>query len=159
MNGSAAQLHDTNSTDHTLTLQRVFTSGDGSGSLRVDTIRIRSRPSKPNREKGRNEKFMNFTLLVNSGVFPWENKHKPKKKGPKRKVHEFHLFFVNSGVFFLGKTSTVHISNFGSNVPPRKVHEPTFLWFGLPERLPKESGITRDSQSQQLTHEHFQRMF
>ena len=34
--------------------------------------------------------------------------------------------------FSLGKTSTIHISNFCSGMPLRKVHELTFLWFGLP---------------------------
>ena len=42
---------------------------------------------------------------------------------------------MNSGVFFLRKTSTVHISNFCSGTPLRKVHELTFLWFGLPGPL------------------------
>ena len=45
---------------------------------------------------------------------------------PKRKVHEFHpLVWIR--VFFLGKTSTIHMSNFGSNLPTQKVHEPTFI--------------------------------
>ena len=30
---------------------------------------------KPNQIKGQNEKFMNFAHFVNSGAFPWENKH------------------------------------------------------------------------------------
>ena len=36
---------------------------------------LRSRPDKPNQRKGQNEKFMNLAHFVNSGVFPWENKH------------------------------------------------------------------------------------
>ena len=36
---------------------------------------LRSRPGKPNQRKGQNEKFMNSPIFVNSGVFPWENKH------------------------------------------------------------------------------------
>ena len=38
---------------------------------------VRSRPGKPNQRKGQNEKkFTKFaTIFVNSGVFPWENKH------------------------------------------------------------------------------------
>ena len=37
---------------------------------------IRSPPGKPNQRKGQNEKFMDFAhFCVNSGVFPWENKH------------------------------------------------------------------------------------
>ena len=67
--------------------------------------KIRSRPGKPN-----------------------------QKKGPKRKVHEFHPFFVNSGVFPWAKQAQF-TSNSGSNLPPRRVHEQTFLWFGLPEQL------------------------
>ena len=42
--------------------------------------------------------------------------------------------FCEFGCFFLGKQAQF-TSNFGSNLPPRKVHELTFLWFGLPERL------------------------
>ena len=38
-------------------------------------------------------------------------------------------------MFFLRKTSTIHISNFCSGMPLRKVHELTFLWFGLPGPL------------------------
>ena len=38
-------------------------------------------------------------------------------------------------LFFLRKTSTVHTSNFCSGMPLRKVHELTFLWFGLPGPL------------------------
>ena len=66
---------------------------------------IRSHPGKPNQIKGQNEKFMNFAHFV------W--------------ILEF----------FLMKTSTIHISNFCSGMPPRKVHELTFLWFGLPGPL------------------------
>ena len=66
---------------------------------------------------------------------------KPNQRGPKRKVHEFRAFFlVNSGVFFLRKTSTIHISNFCSGMPLWKVHELTFLFFGFagatPEKMP-----------------------
>ena len=35
-------------------------------------------------------------------------------------------------MFFLRKTSTIHISNFCSGMPLRKLHELTFLWFGVP---------------------------
>ena len=38
--------------------------------------------------------------------------------------------FVWILVFFLGKTSTIHIELLFRNAPA-KVHEPTFLWFGL----------------------------
>ena len=40
-------------------------------------------------------------------------------------------------MFFLRKTSTIHIWNFCSGMPLRKVHELTFLWFGLPGPLLK----------------------
>ena len=38
-------------------------------------------------------------------------------------------------VFFCRKTSTIHISNFCSGMFVWKVHELTFLWFGLPGPL------------------------
>ena len=38
-------------------------------------------------------------------------------------------------MFFLGKASTIHKLNFCSGMPLRKVHELTFLWFGLPGPL------------------------
>ena len=71
---------------------------------------IRSRPGKPN-----------------------------QRKGQKRKVHEFHPFLWIL-VFFLSKTSTIHILNFCSGMPPGKVHELAFLWFGLPVWLLMQSG-------------------
>ena len=46
-----------------------------------------------------------------------------------------HLFFVCILVLFLRKTSTIHTLNFCSGMPLRKVHELTFLWFGLPGPL------------------------
>ena len=58
------------------------------------------------------------------------------KKGTKRKVQRnFAHFFLRILVFFLRKTSTIHISNFCSGMPLRKVHELTLLWFGLPGPL------------------------
>ena len=39
--------------------------------------------------------------------------------------------FVNSGVFSLGRQARF-TSNFCSSLPPGKVHELAFLWFGLP---------------------------
>ena len=71
-------------------------------SLANSPIIIRSRPGKPNQRKGQNEKFMNF-------------------------AH----FSCEFWCFFLRKTSTIHISNFCSGMPLRKVHELTFLWFGF----------------------------
>ena len=41
--------------------------------------------------------------------------------------------FVWILAFFLRKTSTIHITNFCSGMPLRRVHELTFLWFGLPK--------------------------
>ena len=55
------------------------------------------------------------------------------KKGPKRKVHEFRPFLWIL-VFFLGKTSTIHIEFLFRNAPG-KIHELAFLWFGLPGPL------------------------
>ena len=43
--------------------------------------------------------------------------------------------FVIILLFFLRKTSTIHKLNFCSGMPLRKVHELTFLWFGLPGPL------------------------
>ena len=65
---------------------------------------LRSRPGKPNQRKGQNEKFM------------WISP----------------IFLCEFWCFFLGKTSAIHISNFCSGMPPGKVHELAFLWFGLP---------------------------
>ena len=36
---------------------------------------MRSRPGKPNQRKGQDEKFLIASIFMNSGVFPWENKH------------------------------------------------------------------------------------
>ena len=66
---------------------------------------FRSRPGKPNQRKGQNEKFMNF-------------------------AH----FWVNSGVFPSGKQARFTL-NICSRMRLRKVHELTFLWFGLPGPL------------------------
>ena len=46
-------------------------------------------------------------------------------------------------MFFLWKASTIHISNFCSGMPLRKVHEPTFLWSGLPGALLKKKWFWR----------------
>ena len=52
------------------------------------------------------------------------------KKGPKRKVHEFRPFLWEFWCFSLGKQARFTL-NFCSGMPLRKVHELTFLWFGL----------------------------
>ena len=64
--------------------------------------KFQSRVVPANQRKGQNEKFMNFA--------------------------HFYEFWR----FFLRKTSTIHIWNFCSGMPLWKVHELTFLWFGLP---------------------------
>ena len=75
--------------------------------------------------------FVSLDRLPFSQESPRQTK---PKKGPKRKVHEFRPFLWIL-VFFLRKTSTIHISNFSSGAPLRQVHELTFLWFGLPGPL------------------------
>ena len=52
------------------------------------------------------------------------------KKGPKRKVHEFRPFLRILVFFSSGKQARFTL-NFCSGMPLRKVHELTFLWFGL----------------------------
>ena len=56
-----------------------------------------------------------------------------QRKGQNEKFMNFAHFCVNSGVF-LRKTSTIHIELLFRNAL-RKVHELTFLWFGLPGPL------------------------
>ena len=55
------------------------------------------------------------------------------KKGPKRKVHEFRPFLWIL-MFFLRKTSTIHIELLFRN-PPAKRSWTDLLWFGLPGPL------------------------
>ena len=52
------------------------------------------------------------------------------KKGPKQKFMIF-AHFCEFWCFSLGKQARF-TSNFCSGLPPRKVHELAFLWFGLP---------------------------
>ena len=60
---------------------------------------------------------------------------KPNQRtGPKRKVHEFRPFLSILVFFSLGKQARFTL-NFCSGTPLRKVHELTFLWFGLPGPL------------------------
>ena len=66
---------------------------------------IRSRPGKPNQRKGQNEKFMIFA------------------------------HFCEFWCFSLGKQAQFTYRTFCSGMPPRKVHELAFLWFGLPGPL------------------------
>ena len=52
------------------------------------------------------------------------------KKGPKRKAHEFRPFFVNSGVFFLRKRSTIHIELLFRNAPVKSSWtDLSLVWF------------------------------
>ena len=82
-------------------------------------------------------KNIEFRFCCTSKLCCLDNQESPPqtkpKKGPKRKVHEFRPFLWIP-VFFLRKTSTIHTLNFCSRMPLRKVHELTFLWFGLPGR-------------------------
>ena len=91
-------------------------------------------------------------LHVKSCQLPWatnvllifnSNQESPRqtkpKKGPKRKVHEFHPFFREFWCFSLGKQARFTL-NFCSGMPLRKVHELTFLWFGLPWPLLIQKG-------------------
>ena len=62
------------------------------------------------------------------------------KERAKRKVHEFRPFLRNFWCFSLGKQARFTLS-FCSGVPLRKVHELTFLWFGLPGPLLIGKGV------------------
>ena len=73
------------------------------------------------------------------------------KKGPKQKVHEFRPFLWIL-VFFLKKTSTIHIELLFRNAPAKSSWT-DFFWFGLPGPLLKEgcaklSQICREFESQ-----------
>ena len=68
------------------------------------TVRLRSRPGKPNQRKGQNEKFIKFA------------------------------HFCEFWCFSLGKQARFTL-NFCSGMPLQKIHELTFLWFGLPGPL------------------------
>ena len=57
-----------------------------------------------------------------------------QRKGQKRKVEEFRAHYCEFWCFSLGKQARFTL-NFCSGMPLRKVHEPTFLWFGLPGPL------------------------
>ena len=59
---------------------------------------------------------------------------KSQRKGQHNRFMNF-AHFVNSGVFSLGKQARFTL-NFCSGMPLRKVHELTFLWFGLPGATP-----------------------
>ena len=69
--------------------------------------------------------------LPKSGVAP-ANQTKGRFKTKSSWISPFFLWIL---VFFLGKTSTIHISKFCSGMPPWKVHGLTFVWFGLPGPL------------------------
>ena len=80
----------------------------------------------------RPSKTLHTVRIIFCQESPWQTK---AKKGRKRKVHEFRPFLANSGVFVLGKTSTIHIELLFRNAPEKKVHELAFLWFFLPGPL------------------------
>ena len=79
-------------------------------------------------------------------IFIQESAQQTKpKKGPKRKVHEFRPFLWILVCFSLGKQARFTL-NFCSGMPPRKVHELTFLWFGLPGPLLIHVGLNISSE-------------
>ena len=71
------------------------------------------------------------------------------KKGPKRKVHEFRPFLCEFWCFSLGKQARFAL-NFCSGMPPGKVHELAFLWFGLPGPLLIDSEEISDDYSDRV---------
>ena len=68
------------------------------------------------------------TAFDNSQESPRQTK---PKKGPKRKVHEIFVHFcANSGVFFLRKTSTIHIALLFRNAPAKSSWtDLSLVWF------------------------------
>ena len=77
---------------------------------------------------------------ISARTFLAENQESPqqtKPERPKRKVHEFRSF-CEFWCFSSGKQARFTL-NFCSAMPLRKVHELTFLWFGLPGPLLKKS--------------------
>ena len=75
--------------------------------------------------------------------FRESSRNKSQESPRQTKPKEGSPFVVNSGVF-LGKTSTIHIESW-FKLAPRKVHELTFLRFGLPKRLLKKGGLVKGS--------------
>ena len=71
------------------------------------------------------------------------NSAKKTKERAKTKSSWISPIFVNSGVFSLGKQARFTL-NFCSGMPLRKIHELTFLWFGLPGPLLKV-GLTKSA--------------
>ena len=80
-----------------------------------------------------------------SGVAPANQ----TKERAKTKSSWISPIFVNSGVFPLGKQARFTL-NFCSGMPPGKVHEPAFLWFGFAGATPE----WRDKMYSQRTHNH-----
>ena len=72
--------------------------------------------------------FAETRLSHFSGVAP-ANKTKERAKTKSSWISPIFVWIL---VFFLRKTGTIHISNLCSGMPLWKVHELTFLWFGLP---------------------------
>ena len=110
---------------------------------------VRSRPGKPNQKKGRYAKFMNFTSNFGSNpdpptlvFFPWKKKQgKPTKKARVSLFAEPLKSLEKKGKTpQKSKEKKARKSKKSKDwrvrdLPLRRVHEPTFLWFGLPERL------------------------
>ena len=81
------------------------------------------RPESPlSQESPRQTKQKKGPIFVNSGLFPWGNKHDS---------HQFCQFRS----FSLGKQARFTYRTFVPECPPGKVHELAFLWFGLPGPL------------------------
>ena len=71
---------------------------------------------------------------------------KPRKRPKRGKVHEFRPFFVNSGVFFLGKQARF-TSNFGSNLTPVKSSWTglSLVWFAGVTPVSKKGSLRKGS--------------
>ena len=96
------------------------------------------------RSKDQSGYLLSGRTWENSGDQESPRQTKPKK-GPKRKVHEFRPFLCEFWCFSLGEQARFTL-NFCSGMPPGKVHELAFLWFGLPGpllRRAQSSGATR----------------
>ena len=94
------------------------------------------------------ERFLLFMVLCCNFFQELPRQTKPKK-GPKQKIHEFRPFWC----FSLGKQAQFTL-NFCSGMPLWKVHELTFLRFGLPGPL-LILGKAKSLQRATLTHKLF----
>ena len=71
--------------------------------------------------------------LFQTGIFRSRPGKPNQRKGQHEKLVNF-AHFMNSGIFPSGKQARFTL-NFCSGMPLRKVHELTYLWFGLPGPL------------------------